>query len=1269
MLSKQWLILVLTLLVSVLLIGSASAIDSTGSSTATLSDVDVASPLAMSATLCGRVVDLATGQPVVGAWITVGQQSVYSDDHTGAGAGSFCLAVPPGRQRIEVEAEGYIGMVHTGQKLAAGEYAEVLLEMIASDPSPDQAAALDEAILFQPRIEQELTPSDIERGYALSAVIEVPETIRVLMPDGEVVVMDMDEYLKGVVPSEMPASWHPDALRAQAIAARSYASVSRRHAHQGADVCTTTHCQAWKPVQYASTNRAVEETSGIVGRDSRGHIISAFYFAQSDGYTRNSEDVWSARLDYCRSVSSPCGYDFMRGHGVGLAQVGTGVMARQGYSYEAILKHYYTGISVSAAPSVEPQGQIVHAGVTPAAGDENTLYTFNLVYRPRSDADALTSVAVANVVINGQARALDRVWDEENEAEGNIVYRLSTLLPPGEHTYRFFVEETQGMISRWPASGVTAGPLVHHAPHPPSPPSEPTPTTRVHSISLGTESDWLAGTFEGTRVTSLSDGSLTLIHGHSEGRYTSAVLTAPHPFIAIGATWLAAMVNTDVGLDGALGIEVRLSKDGVTWGPWQELPLCEDGTARPEIHASELIVAVGQKLQVRITMRRTGTSPSAPAPILKDLRLVCIDTTEGPSIPQVTQAPLRPRVISRSEWGADESLMTWAPVYRPLRAIVLHHTVFGDESIAPAAAVRAIYYHHAVVREWGDIGYNFLVDRQGNIYEGRAGGPGVVGGHALQYNFGSIGISLIGNYHEEHVPQAMREGLVRFLAWQSVDHFLDPLGEGYFIDKRLPTIFGHRDGANTLCPGEHAYALLPLIRQEIRQGMNQVPPRAMLSWPVSGQHLRAVADLQVRASVNTSEVRFYVNDQLRAIDTNAPFTWKWNTIDEAETIHTLRVVAHIQAGTSEGDANNIQVVVDNTPPQGSAQAPTWISSREISVTIENAARRSDRHTAPATAVQFSNDWVWHAEDLSYTPGSGIAVEDETALSERPWLGRGGIDIPGAWYGPYTCALPTYTVYNVYFRLKTPHNGEDMGLATLDVVDHQGSGGAMRLYDQRALSANDLSRANTYEEIGLALDYRTASPTCEAGHGIEFRTWFSGAGDLYLDRVAVFAAARPLAEGTTSAVSWTLRDEDGPQRLLVRLLDQAGNAAEHELTVGLDRAAPHWFHYGVGSVWVQDRHAGLDPQSAEWSASHDGGATWDDWQPLTLAIPPGTTQAIPLNAGDKSGTHVRFRLADMLGQQSESDAIPLRAAPTPTATPRPDQNEAPVLLPLILSVTP
>ena len=339
-----------------------------------------------------------------------------------------------------------------------------------------------------------------------------------------------------------------------------------------------------------------------------------------------------------------------------------------------------------------------------------------------------------------------------------------------------------------------------------------------------------------------------------------------------------------------------------------------------------------------------------------------------------------------------------------------------------------------------------------------------------------------------------------------------------------------------------------------------------------------------------------------------------------------------------------------------------------------------RAGSDAAAAQLSNNWVWNAEDLYYAPGSGSLVEDEDALAGRAWLGRGGVDAPGAWYGPYTCALPPSALYDVIFRVKTSSVGAgDVGLATLDVVDHQ-AGGGLRVYDLRALASSDLSRANTYEEVRLALDYRTpgtspTSPECAAGYGLEFRTWFSGAADLYLDRVAVFAAAQPLTSGATSSLPWTLRDEDGAQRLLVRLLDQAGNATEQALTVGLDRAAPRWFHYGLGSVWVQDAHAGLDPQRAAWSASHDGGATWGDWQALTRPIPPGTTQAIPLNAPDRGGTHVRFRIADMLGHESESDAIALRAeptvppTPTPTATPRPDQDQGLVLLPLILCAQP
>ncbi|HID62877.1 MAG TPA: SpoIID/LytB domain-containing protein, partial [Anaerolineae bacterium] len=185
----------------------------------------------------------------------------------------------------------------------------------------------------------------------LGPYISIPSTIRVLMPDGSVEVMDLDEYLKGVVPAEIGVDRPLEALKAQAIAARSYALAGPRHPGEGADVCTTTHCQVWRPEHYARTDQAVEETRGLVaiypepGATSAAAapvIIRAFYFGHCDGHTRNSEDVWMQALPYCRSVECVRPFPELFGHGVGMCQEGASAMAGQGASCEQILTHYYT---------------------------------------------------------------------------------------------------------------------------------------------------------------------------------------------------------------------------------------------------------------------------------------------------------------------------------------------------------------------------------------------------------------------------------------------------------------------------------------------------------------------------------------------------------------------------------------------------------------------------------------------------------------------------------------------------------------------------------------------------------------------------------------------------------------------------------------------------------------------------------------------------------------------------------------------------------------
>lgn len=175
--------------------------------------------------------------------------------------------------------------------------------------------------------------------------------IRVLMPDNDVIQMHIEEYLRGVVPSEVSPNWPMEALRAQAVSARTYA-VRRvrypKHIDNFADVCCCANCcQAyhadrlfWQP----RTNAAVLETQGevIVYNDC---LIDAVYHSACGGHTLNSEEVWRNAEPYLRGVECKCGREKF-GHGVGLCQWGAFEMAKAGATYTEILKHYYTGVQI-----------------------------------------------------------------------------------------------------------------------------------------------------------------------------------------------------------------------------------------------------------------------------------------------------------------------------------------------------------------------------------------------------------------------------------------------------------------------------------------------------------------------------------------------------------------------------------------------------------------------------------------------------------------------------------------------------------------------------------------------------------------------------------------------------------------------------------------------------------------------------------------------------------------------------------------------------------
>jgi hypothetical protein len=208
-------------------------------------------------------------------------------------------------------------------------------------------------------------------------------------------------------------------------------------------------------------------------------------------------------------------------------------------------------------------------------------------------------------------------------------------------------------------------------------------------------------------------------------------------------------------------------------------------------------------------------------------------------------------VISRGAWGADESLRfdgagdeRWPREYFPLQKLVVHHTAGRNQDPNPAATVRAIYYFHAVTRRWGDIGYAYLIDEAGRVYEGRhsrdywngtiptsdsLAGLAVAGGHAKYHNAASMGIALLGTFSTQAPTAAARASLVRMLAWASAKYHLDPRASSTYtnpltgLKRYVPNIAGHRDYQATDCPGGVLYGLLPTIRNEVAAAMNPWP--------------------------------------------------------------------------------------------------------------------------------------------------------------------------------------------------------------------------------------------------------------------------------------------------------------------------------------------------------------------------------------------------------------------------------------------------------------
>ncbi|CAL9587365.1 hypothetical protein SUDANB15_05133 [Streptomyces sp. enrichment culture] len=298
-----------------------------------------------------------------------------------------------------------------------------------------------------------------------------------------------------------------------------------------------------------------------------------------------------------------------------------------------------------------------------------------------------------------------------------------------------------------------------------------------------------------------------------------------------------------------------------------------EGSEEPTPAATEPGTGTGTEPQPDATLPETPvpetptvpspSEPSAPEPSVTEPSVT--EPSSAPVTPSPTASPSpsasappappstapRPSITSRAAWGADESISPEEPSYLPgekIKAVVVHHTAESNDYTCAQgpAVVRGIYAYHVKQLGWKDLGYNFLVDKCGTVYEGRKGGVDrpVMGAHAYGFNSETTGISVLGTYTSTAPSTAAMTSVARIAAWKLGQYGVAPTGTATLTagdsgrsysgktwakgDRlTLPAIHGHRDGYNTQCPGDAFYGKLATVR-------------TWAGGPVSGLTLKSV---------------------------------------------------------------------------------------------------------------------------------------------------------------------------------------------------------------------------------------------------------------------------------------------------------------------------------------------------------------------------------------------------------------------------------------------
>ncbi|WP_326709755.1 MULTISPECIES: peptidoglycan recognition protein family protein [unclassified Streptomyces] len=419
-----------------------------------------------------------------------------------------------------------------------------------------------------------------------------------------------------------------------------------------------------------------------------------------------------------------------------------------------------------------------------------------------------------------------------------------------------------------------------------------------------------------------------------------------------------------------------------------------------------------------------STSPSASATV--------------PTAPPSTVP--KPPITSRAGWGADESKVDDPPTYNTdVKGVFVHHTDgANDYSCADSASiVRGIYAYHVDVEGWNDIGYNFLVDKCGTVFEGRAGGTDlpVLGAHTYGWNRESTGIAVLGNYVSTTASNAALTSIARIAAWKLGQYGADPAGTvqltagatqtNYFAKSftagtqyTFNRISGHRDGFNTQCPGGSLYGQLQTIRDWAAGPVQGLKTTTVDGAGLSGTTYYAKGAITLHWSATTPAALISKYELL--VDGKAVTTTGGSATSAAATLalgsHTVAVRATHQSGKTT-TTPALKVVAETTAPTFSTTPKISLRTGTVNTTAvpvalgwkaaDDKALREVKLLSPATATfgpttttsnrtaasGTASTWSMRAYDFagnyrtsspSYTP---VILQETSAVKSGSWTSR------------------------------------------------------------------------------------------------------------------------------------------------------------------------------------------------------------------------------------------------------------------------------------------